>query len=164
MIHRYAAWFCQGGSGEDFPTRPLIGWPLGDPELLGVLRCQTWFWGYTCSAMMLWGYRDVWIGGWWRDFCTYMGQVLGCHGQGKCVAVIVANMHVQHFSHVSASRRISADLYTSYSSSLCPPNQLEDLLSAVWCHPLLTDGNTAFIGHLQQNKELHFVVKPVHEK
>lgn len=24
---------------------PLIGWPLGDPELLVVLRCQTQFWG-----------------------------------------------------------------------------------------------------------------------
>lgn len=44
MIYCYAAWFCQGGSSEDFTMSRLIGWPLGDPELLGVLRCQTRFW------------------------------------------------------------------------------------------------------------------------
>lgn len=44
MIYCYAAWFCQGGSSEDFTMSCLIGWPLGDPELLGVLRCQTRFW------------------------------------------------------------------------------------------------------------------------
>lgn len=169
MIHRYAAWFCQGGLVRTFlrglwlvgPWVTQSCWESWDVRRDSEESC-------TCSAMMLWGYRDIiWIDGWWLLQPYEDAHIwVKCFAVtwGKCVAVIVANVHVQHFSHLSASRRISADLYTSDSSSLCLPNRQKDLLSAVWCHRLLTDGKTAFMGHLQQNKEQHFVAKPVDER
>lgn len=76
-----------------------------------------------------------------RDFCTFlqMGEESGSSAWlslwgGKCVIVIVvacvANVHVQLFSHLNASRWISADLHTSSYSHHYLLIQLEVLFTA----------------------------------
>lgn len=97
MIHCYAAWFCQEGGGgvwQGLNCEPVIGWPFGDPELLEVLRCQTWFWGEV-QRMQLHDAVGWAVSGWavcWRHFGKCAKIWVKCSGKAT---VVSANVHLQ---------------------------------------------------------------------
>lgn len=124
MIHCYAAWFCQGGLARTLlqalwlagPWVTRSCWESWDVRHDSEESCM-------CTTLMLWGYRSsVWISvvgetfvpfyRWAKKWVKRLAVIVG----GKCVSVIVANAHVQFYSHLSASRWINTDLHSSYTS------------------------------------------------
>lgn len=158
MIHRYAAWFCQGGLVRTLlqalrlvgPWVTRSGWESWDVRHDSVESC-------TCSATMLWGYRNgVWIGGCWRDFCTplqmrkYMGQVLGCHFVGgKCMCSISLISVPPGGSALICTPPTPPRSTSQTRWKTCSQQHNVTYIKKTETWPLMI----AFIRHLQENKE-----------